>query len=212
MPTQLLETPQPQQAATRDLVVLTHGIAASKWMLAPLALRLRGYGFDTQLHGYYSLRGSNAQLGEQFANRLHDLADQHPQKTIHVVAHSMGSIVTRCALMAGVPATLGRIVMIAPPNRGSHAARKLSPLYGWFATTLPELSDTPDSFVNRLPTSTGDYAVGVIAAARDNVVRSESTLLDDHTDHTTLDSLHTSILWRKRTADHVASFLNSGQF
>lgn len=218
MPAELLESPplqqpQPSQRTTlRDLVVLTHGIASSKWLLAPLAARLRSRGFDTRLHGYYTLRGSNARLGEQFATRLYELAAQYPGRTIHLVAHSMGSIVTRCALLSGVPHELGRIVMIAPPNRGSPAARKLSPIYGWFATTLPELSDEPDSFVNRLPTSTGGHTVGVLAAGRDNVVQGGSTLLDDQADHKTLNSLHTSILWRKRTADLVATFLESGRF
>lgn len=219
MPAQTLERPNAAESKRpktpselRDLVVLTHGIASTKWFLAPLARRLNLRGFDTHLHGYFSLRGSNRRLGEQFSSRLHELAKTHPDRTIHVVAHSMGSIVTRCALMAGVPENIGRIVMIGPPNRGSHVARKLTPIYGWFTNTLAELSDLPDSFVNRLPSAVGEHEVGIVAAGRDNVVRGESTLLDDHADHVTLNSLHTSILWRKRTADHVERFLRTGRF
>ncbi len=219
MPTEVLEPlaavqPAERTATTtsRDLVVLTHGLASSKWMLVPLAARLRQRGFDTCLHGYFTLRGSNRQLGQQFSRRLHALAERHPGRKIHVVAHSMGSIVTRCALLSGVPQNFGRIVMIGPPNRGSHVARKLTPVYGWFTTTLVELSDLPDSFVNRLPRTLDGHEVGIVAAGRDKVVRAESTLLDDHTDHVTLNSLHTSILWRKRTADCVERFLRTGKF
>ena len=199
-------------ATPRELVVLTHGIASTKWILAPMAARLRRRGFDTHLHGYFSIRGSNRRLGEQFSTRLHELADRHPNRPIHVVAHSMGSIVTRCALLAGVPESMGRIVMIGPPNRGSHAARKLTPIYGWISNTLVELSDVPNSFVNRLPRTLGGHEVGIVAAARDNVVPADSTLLDDHRDHVTLNSLHTSILWRRRTANCVESFLRTGCF
>ncbi len=219
MASPILERPQQTESPSRkssppvrDLVVLTHGLASTKWLLVPLASRLRRRGFDTHLHGYFTLRGSNRDLGAQFSRRLHALADRHPGRTIHVVAHSMGSIVTRCALQSGVPENLDRIVMIGPPNRGSHVARKLTPVYGWFTTTLVELSDLPDSFVNRLPRTVGEREVGIVAAGRDNVVRAESTLLDDHADHVTLNSLHTSILWRQQTADHVAQFLRTGRF
>lgn len=202
----------PMAASERDLVVLIHGIASTKYFLAPLAARLSALGYDCQLHGYYTLRGSIEQIGERFAAKLERMADAHPDRQIHIVAHSMGSIVTRCALLSGVPESLGRIVMIGPPNRGSHVARKLTPIYGWFSNTLVELSDVPDSFVNRLPLSVGGHDVGIITAERDNVVPRGSTLLEDHNDHIVLPSLHTTILWRKRTAQHVARFLEMGRF
>lgn len=195
-----------------DLVVLTHGIASTKWLLLPLARRLAGYGFDARLYGYPSIRGSNCVLGERLAAHLHQLAAAHPDRKIHLVVHSMGSIVTRCALAAGVPESVGRIVMIGPPNRGSHVARRLAPITGWLSPTLVELSDAPNSFVNRLPLSMNGHEMGIITAAYDRMVRPESTLLEDHYGHITLPSLHTSILWRRRTAECVARFLKCGTF
>lgn len=203
---------EPPASTTRDRVVLLHGIASTKYMLAPLAGRLRGHGFDTELYGYFSLRGSIRDIGARFATKLHRVAERYPDQTIHVVAHSMGSIVTRCALLSGVPESLGRIVMVGPPNRGSHVARRLVPRYGWFSQTLTELSDTPDSFVNALPRCVGSHEVGIVTAKHDRVVPKGSTLLDDHADEITLPSLHTSILWRKRTARHVTRFLRTGRF
>lgn len=198
--------------ASRDRVVLIHGIASTKYFLLPLAQRLRRDGFDPQLYGYFSLLGSIRDLGAQFARKLHRLAERNPDQTIHVVAHSMGSIVTRCALLDGMPDSLGRIVMIGPPNRGSHVARQLTPRLGWISPTLTELSDTPESFVNALPRSVGSHEVGIVTAEHDYMVPAGSTLLDDHADEITLPSLHTSILWRTKTAEHVASFLRTGRF
>lgn len=197
---------------TQDLVVLTHGLLASKWVMQPLAIRLRELGFETRLRGYGTTHGSMQDKGERFAEYLQQLADENPGRNIHVVAHSMGSILTRCALLSGVPERMGRIVMIGPPNQGSHIATKLAPFCGWLVPTLNELSDQAGSFVNRLPTSVGDYEVGIIAASHDNVIHAGKTELDDHKDHVTLDYMHTSILWREQTAAQVASFLREGRF
>ncbi len=195
-----------------DIVVLTHGIFSSKWLIAPLARRLRRAGYDTRLWGYFTLRGSNRDIGQRFANYLAKLSQENPGRTIHVVAHSMGSIVSRCALLAGVPPSVGRIVMLAPPNRGSHVARQLLPIYGWFCTTLCELSDDPLSFVNTLPREVDGHEVGVIAVTRDNVVRLESTYLDNHRDHVVVNSWHTGVLWLDETGEYIDSFLQTGQF
>ncbi len=196
----------------KEIVVLTHGIFSSKWLIAPLARRLRHAGYDTRLWGYFTLRGSNRDIGKRFADYLAKLASENPGRSVHVVAHSMGCIVSRCALLAGVPANIGRIVMLAPPNRGSHVARQLLPIYGWFCSTLRELSDDPASFVNMLPREIVGREVGVIAVTRDNVVRLESTYLDNHRDHAVVNTWHTGVLWLAETAEYVDSFLQTGQF
>lgn len=202
--------PQPSTSAS-DLVLLTHGIASSRYFMWPMARHLRRAGFETRLYGYPSLRGSNRQLGERFALAIRTLAQQHPGRKLHVVAHSMGSIVTRCALLAGVPAGLTRVVMIGPPNRGSHVATRLAPTLGWIAPTLCELCDHEQSFVNTLPRRL-DVEVGIITAEYDRMVRPESTLLDDGFVHLVLPNHHTPILWHRRTAEHVTRFLQEGRF
>lgn len=212
LPPDRVATPAKSPNSTRDLVVLIHGIASSKYFLAPLGRRLRAMDFETQLHTYFTLRGSIRDIGGRFAAKLHRLAEQNPDRKIHVVAHSMGSIVTRCAVLAGVPDNLGRIVMVGPPNRGSHMARKMAPYYGWLSSTLCELSDVPDSFVNALPLAVDRHDVGIVTAAADYLVPAESTLLDTYADHITLPGLHVSVLWKQETAGHVANFLRTGKF
>lgn len=203
--------PTRSAAAPGDIVLLTHGIASTRWFMWPLARRLLRQGFDARLYTYFTLRGSNRAIGQQFAQYVCELAERHPGRTIHVVAHSMGSIVTRCAIAAGLPECVGRVVMIGPPNRGSHVARALAPLLGWIAPTLAELSDAEASFVNSLPRRL-ERQVGIIAAARDRVVRLDSTLLEDHAGYVVLPYRHTSILWTPEVAHHVAHFLQHGTF
>jgi hypothetical protein len=123
----------------------------------------------------------------------------------------MGSIVARCALETGGLTKLGRFVMLGPPNRGSHIARRLASQLGDLCTPLRELSDASDSFVNRLEEPT-HVEVGVIAAAADRVVPLKSTHLACQRDHIVLPGHHGVLPWRYETFRQVISFLQDGRF
>ncbi len=211
----------------RELVVMTHGIASTRWLLAPLAARLRKAGFSTRLHGYPSVWWSNQTFGQRLAGLLRRVAPRYDR--VHLVVHSMGGIVARCALKEELPENFGRVVQIAPPNRGSHMATRLTvdAEGGWrrhawnqfvvkphrgLSPTLVELRDTPDSFVNKLGPAPDGIDVGVLAARHDNVLHPEQTHLDGQADHRTIDSWHTGILWHRDTAEMTANFLRSGCF
>ena len=205
----------------RELVLLTHGIASTKWTMVPLAKRLQQRGFATQLWGYSSLRRPIEHHGRVLANKLRLLMGSGKWNRIHLAVHSMGSIVTRCALYeldAQVhieehrPEKLGRVVMFGPPNGGSHRATLLAPFYGWFSRSLTQLRDTPDSFVNRLPALPDWAEIGVLAAARDNVIHLDKTHVGGERDHHVVDSWHTGMLWKQETANLTANFLMQGRF
>ncbi len=78
-----------------------------------LKLKLRSAGFNAGFY-YYDWRKSLADLGKEFAAYLAGEKD----KEIHVVAHSMGGLVTRSAL-AGGAGKIGRFIMLGTPNYGS---------------------------------------------------------------------------------------------
>ncbi len=207
----------------RDLVVMTHGIASTRFFLTPLALRLRRAGFGVRLYGYPSLWWSNRTFGRRFASLLRRLGDRCDQ--LHVVGHSMGGIVARCALEEELPPNLGRVVQIAPPNQGSHMATRIGHYHGhalWdavvvpphrlIAPTLSELRDTPDSFVRQLGPPPPGVEVGVVTASHDRVLHPEQTHLPGAADEVTIESWHTGVLWKRETADQVARFLRTGAF
>lgn len=207
----------------RELVVMTHGIASTRLFLAPMATRLRVAGYRVWLHGYPSLWWSNREFGKSFAAMLRRVAPRYDK--VHLVVHSMGGIVARCALEEELPTNFGRVVQIAPPNRGSHAATRLAvdgASLAWnrlvvqphrlVAPTLLELTDLPDSFVNRLGPAPPGVEVGVIAASHDNVLFPEQTHLEGQTDHVTVSGWHTGILWKRETAEMAVRFLRTGSF
>ena len=194
-----------------EVVVLLHGFMANRWLLVLLANRLRRQGWQTSLWGYPSLMPSVLKHGERFAKRLSEL-DAAPGVTrIHVVAHSMGGIVTRAALCHGTPAKFGRLVMLAPPNRGSFVATATAGLMGSVLRPVAELTTHPESLVNRLEEPAG-IEVGVIAAGHDQLVALDSTRLAVPHSHTVVPCMHSALLFRRDAALLTAHFLQHGTF
>lgn len=144
----------------RELVVLIHGLAAHRAMLRPVERHLRQAGFETLNWGYRSIVGDISRLGESLAELLRELDGEDSLDRIHLVGHSMGSILARVALTRSDVKRLGRVVMLGPPNGGSTVATKLAPVLGWLCKPLKQLSDHPNSLVNTLPQSM-DHEVGI---------------------------------------------------
>jgi pimeloyl-ACP methyl ester carboxylesterase len=193
-----------------EAVWIVHGHGAPALLMEPLRWGLRRRGFDARVFRYGSLCGSI--VGH--AKRLGELAEKTaalPEVArVHFVGHSMGAILVRCLLSQKPFPKLGRVVLLAPPNRGARLADLAVRLLGTRIIAANELSSQPDSFVNRLPALEG-IDVGVIAAAWDHVVCRESTHIPGELDHLVLNSLHTLPLHR-RTGDEVAHFLRHGRF
>lgn len=81
-----------------------------------LKLRLRAAGFDAEFWDY-DWRRSVRNIGARFAKHLAGL----PGK-VHVVAHSMGGLVSRAAMKQGAASRINRLVMLGTPNHGSFLA------------------------------------------------------------------------------------------
>jgi len=148
---------------------------------------------------------------ERFARELAALDADPRIDRLHVVGHSMGGIIARAALDRARPVKLGRLVMLAPPNRGSFVAAATAGTVGRLLKPVAELSTAPDSLVNRLPIPAG-VDIGVIAAAHDALVSEASTRPDAPHAHVTLPTWHSGLLFRPETADLVAGFLERGSF
>jgi pimeloyl-ACP methyl ester carboxylesterase len=196
----------------QDRVYLLHGLAAHHLVMLRLASRLRRAGFDVRNWGYRSIRSPIKRHAVDLCEDLaRDEADEHIG-AVHVVAHSMGSIITRVALQEWSGDKLGKVVMLGPPNRGSHVARRLSPWLGRICPPLCELSDAPGSFVNCIPAPQRTIPVGIVAAAADRVIARHATELEWQTDWIVLPGQHGVLPLRNDTAQQVLHFLEHGKF
>ena len=154
----------------RKTVVLIHGLGGSRLDMWPISKRLRNAGFVTKNWGYRSI-GNRI---ETHAQRLTEFLSELKCPTgFHLVTHSMGGIIARAAWAKHPSFHLERMVMLAPPHRGSHVARKLAPLFGWLTPSLKQLSDDQGSFVNRLPNPFLKSAIefGIVESTKDRVIR-----------------------------------------
>jgi alpha-beta hydrolase superfamily lysophospholipase len=195
---------------TRETVLLVHGHAAPAVLLEPLRRALARQGFRAVNWRYGSMRGSIEAHAARLAAKAKELDEDAAVARLHFVGHSMGAIVVRRALAIARPCKLGRVVLLAPPNRGARLADVALRLFGPRVVAATELCSRPDSYVNRLA-GAADLECGVIAASWDHAVALTSTHLPGERDHLVLRSLHTLPLHR-RTAAQVGHFLREGRF
>ncbi len=194
-----------------ETVVLLHGLGRTSASMKKLHKRLEQGGYCVKDWSYRSTRGRIEDHGQRLRDFLATIDSDAGVSRIHIVGHSLGGIVARYALTVEVPEKIGRVVMLAPPNRGSAAARKSAPLLGKIIKPLEQLSDDPASDVNQLAVPAG-IAFGVIAAAADGKVRPEDTHLPGEADHLVVPGFHTFIMNRDDVCDAVLAFLKGGRF
>jgi len=195
---------------SHETILLVHGHGAHPVLLEPLRRALERQGFRALNWRYGSLRGSIEAHAARLATAAKELDEDPAVARLHFVGHSMGAIVVRRALAMARPRKLGRVVLLAPPNRGARLADAALRLFGAGPIAARELCSRPDSYVNRLAPA-ADLDCGIIAASWDHVVSLGSTYLPEQRDHLVLRSLHTLPLHR-RTPVQVGHFLRTGRF
>ncbi len=216
------DTDSPERTS-KQLVVLLHGLASFPVSMALLERVLEKEGYAVRNLGYPSTRGSVNDAAARVMQEVHDLS---PVITVHFVAHSMGNIVIRRMLNEEIP-NLGRMVMIAPPNKGSLLAQQLKDLgvFRWvFGPAGQQLSSDNAPFFDSLPSPPCEF--GIIAGGKgdgkgynpflpgddDGTITVESTMLEGASDFILLKTTHTLILFLKETAEQTVCFLKYGRF
>ncbi|TWT75018.1 alpha/beta hydrolase [Allorhodopirellula solitaria] len=206
----------PPSSPAREIVVTVPGLLAGRNSMRQLDGCLRSAGYHSEHWPYPSLRGSITRHAARLSDDLSAVARSNEYRRIHLITHSMGSVIARAAILQSRletrwPALIGRIVMLAPPNGGSRLTR--IPL-GPFASSFPqlcELSESPDSYVRRLP-PLEQMPVGVIAATKDFVVAQPSTHLVNQRDHAVLPTTHQRLISHPDAIAMSIRFLQTERF
>jgi triacylglycerol lipase len=194
---------------TRELVILVHGMGRSPASMWILARRLEADGYRVVNFGYPSTRGTVAELGARLARRAAERAGGAPR--VHFIGHSLGTVIIRSMLAQAPPEHLGRVVMLAPPNRGAASADRWAPHLSGLMPAIRELRTTPESTARTLALPEG-VEVGIIAGSRDRKVRVEETRLPGARDHVVVNGFHSFLMNRTDVHLLIVRFLRQGRF
>jgi alpha-beta hydrolase superfamily lysophospholipase len=202
-------------ADKNEVIVLVHGLLRTKYSMYRLGRYLRRHGYIVYLYGYPSTKFNIVELSNHMQHFLNTFTEQHADKKIHFVTHSMGGIISREALrnFSDLP-YFGSLVMLAPPNKGSPIAYSLLKRFPFLAQILkplPQLSNDPFSFIHQVHIPT-NIQIGVIAAKYDRKVPPELTHIAGEKDHITLRTNHTLIINSRKAKKAILNFISSGKF
>lgn len=206
-----IRLPQTSPVEAHDWVVLLHGLFATRRSMLKLASRIAEAGFGVLNWGYPTMWRSTCEHVDRLLPELYRLQADGCVRTINFVTHSMGGILVRSALHGLEIPKVQRIVMLAPPNRGSHLTRISLGPFAWCFPAIAELTEQPDSLPNRL-TISSRVEVGVLAAARDVIVPVANTHLENQRDHRVLGTSHFSLPNHDPAIQHALHFLQFGAF
>lgn len=197
-------------------VLLLHGLWMRPLSMALLARRLAAAGFAPEAVGYSTVR----EPGEDAARRLVERLQDGPA---HVVAHSLGGVVTLATLERFPDLPVPRVVCLGSPLCGSAAAGTLArlPVLG---ATLGRSRDLlregcrPWRGRAQVGVIAGDLAFGLGAllgrpdGASDGTVGVGETRLPGIADHVVVRASHTGLVLSPAVADLAAGFLRDGRF
>lgn len=212
-------------APAADCVILLHGLARTASSMEKMAEAFEERGFSVTNVDYPSREHPVEELAPMAVEA--GLAECPEEGRVHFVTHSLGGILVRYYLEHHELERLGRVVMLAPPNRGSQVVDDFREVPGFELINGPaglQLGTDEGS----VPSSLGpvDYEVGVIAGTEtfnpilsqslpnpdDGKVSVESTKVEGMSDFLVVSHSHPFIMLAEGVIEQAISFVETGRF
>lgn len=210
-----------------DYVVLLHGMWRNARAMAPIESYLLIKGYRVINISYPSTEYPIETLVEQHLHPAVKNLELTSSQKIHFVTHSMGGILVRYYLKHYGMASLGKVVMLSPPNQGTELVDMLQGSEWFQDATGPsgvQLGTESSALTKQL--GPVDFDLGVIAGnynpnwitsmlvpgPDDGVVSVESTKVEGMKDFLLVSERHYQLRGHKPVLQQIAYFLEHGKF
>ena len=204
----------------KEALILLHGLGRTKNSMSKLEKHFSDK-YDVYNIGYNSLKYPIEILVEKYLLETVNELNIKNQK-INFVTHSMGGILVRYLFKNYQINNPGRVVMLAPPNKGSELASVFYKVHG---PACAQIMKDRNSFVNNL----GDlnFECGIIAGRRnyyfflgkyfqgkthDGIVSVNSARIKGQKSFLEVDKGHTLIMYSDDVIKKIENFLEKGKF
>jgi len=227
IPKHLMATEPTPTSCEKECVILLHGMGKGPSTMHRIERHLLSKGYKTVNLAYPSTSESIERIAEVHIPNAVAVCRLSPVDKIHFVTHSLGGIIVRQYLQANSLPEGSRLVMLAPPNRGSEVVDYVKDFFAYKWIHGPpgqELGTNPESALNKLKPI--DIEVGIIAGDKslnpifsalipgpdDGRVSVERAKLEEMTDFLVISSTHTYITKNPAVLIQAAYFLEHGRF
>src|SRR3990172_8025644 len=185
-----------------------------------LRKRLEHAGYETRRFSYNSVRSTPVEN----ALALQTFSETVKSPVIHYVCHSLGGLIVRHLFYNYPQRAPGRVVTLGTPHNASGTAWALT---RFAPARLLFGRSTHQGLLGNVPPWRGTHEIGVIAGTvrfglgllvsgvpepNDGTVAVSETILKGMTDHITVSTSHTGMLFSKAAADQTIHFLKNGHF
>ena len=211
-------------AGDSALVVLLHGLGRTAGSMRPMEVGLREAGYRVVNVGYPSREYSIGALVDMLDAAL---ATCCAGERAHFVTHSLGGILVRAYAERHGAESIGRVVMLSPPNAGSELVDRFGgiPPVSWIlGPAFLQLGTDTAAVPARL--GPPQFEVGVITGDAtlnplfswwlpgedDGKVTVESARLEGAEDFMVVPYTHAFIMRREEVIEQVVAFLRTGCF
>ncbi len=196
----------------KQAVVLVHGLYMRPWTWKSYKRFLTRHGFRVYHFGYKTTTQSFALTVMQLTAFINSRSEQ----IVHIVAHSMGGILSMRSLPRVVKK--GKLVMLGTPLKGSKVARKIRHK-GWHKgllkhATEPLISGVVDAVKLRdslMIAGTSPYGLGRFIEPKlgpsDGTVAISETQAKWLDQYQEIHSSHFGLLWNQQAKSRVLEFL-----
>ena len=203
-------------------ILLIHGI-----LMNPLEMRFLGWQLEKSgFKVHYIYYQSVLKTPDENARIIYKKIKKLNVEQLHIVAHSLGGLITMHLFDQFTDIPDGRIVMLGSPVNGSWIARKMNTwpiVSNLLSQSMPKAlsgENIPEWKIKRdwgMIAGTNNTAglgllTGGLPSISDGTVLFKETLHPKQTEHISVNKSHTGLLFSKEVAKLTSQFLNTGKF